>query len=1443
MPQISKLALSRFVRTECKRQLRFHLSPATKAYRAEREAEGMPPKQPPRPGFEYLVDAGKEWEAAKVADLAKTLHESKGESEAAVIGEQYEDELGRLRYREIELAKHLPRAHAPCFIVEGVFDIGPTFERALDIEAQRQELRLDYARLRPDLLEVAAPGTFDSGARVAPDGRVEPLDPSDDRVQLRAIDIKLTAEPSPAHFSEVTLYSMALAGWLEDRGLAQKYVVVPEAALWPGSHEASSLVRRFREIVDGGGTPTFEELREALVEDLEVAPFEVFSGRVRQFLVTDVPEVLSAPWRELPWHVDARCIGCDFLGHPWLKDGKSTAHPDHCRPTAETAHHLSRVAFISRGACDVLRERGVADVTALSTLTPADDHFEHHHLLQATRTVISGRAQALEGGEAHIPDRSGTSAVMPKWAALRIYLTADFDVGSAITLAFGLKAFWVEPKPFGSKDERKTKAWKPKVFVVDQKSIHAEERELLALLDELRKIMTDPDVIGSKPPTTIQFYIWDRIQQEHLARVIGRHLTTILNRKTLAHLAWLFPPEELLPNPDQETRRSPITVVKEVVRNILAAPIPHYYTLLQVARMYHPDDLPEKVAAFSVHPLFEDQLSEQVPSERAHEIWARLTEPRHWFEQQRTLVATIERRLGALEAVVKRLESDLRDQLGQNAAKLDIQAPRRLNGASWDGQLWYAFARLNAALAELEIHQIRAMPPQEREARFRSAWLRRRLSGDGEREALQTLGLENRTFRWVYVMDERSKEVKLREGDFNLCLSPRMKSGFLDRTWAGFIKKTPLAPKSFAGWEYRTTMDAMTSVTVAGLDRDRRLIALDLSGREPATMETLERHGLADFSRNVSLDPTASDFFTRKLKAVLRAIGTPAVARDDPLVRRATGLTNQRRGRETRHTPAADVLWEAAKLHAEPVERELAGARAALEARAGALNDSQWAAWEAALTRRLQLIWGPPGTGKSRTLRAIALGAIIEAVQNKRTLRVLIAGPTYNAMDNVLLEVHGSLGELIPEAHVDLFRVRSAFHLPDSSVPEKIDVEINKSKPSPRLKRMMARLKSGEGVTVVGATPEQTFNLLSIDNMRKDDLKSLEGLFDLILLDEASQVDVGHAILIFAALAEGGSVVVAGDPMQLPPIHQAEAPLELEAMVGSTYSFFKEIHRIHDQKLTVNYRSNETIVAFERSAGYPRELRSSSPELRLRLVSELPAGGSPPKGWPLHLAWSGAWARLLEPSEPATCFVYREGRSSQWNPFEARSVASVVRLLVGRLARGLDGELDPVSGAPIPSSDEPYDDEGFWGRGVGIVTPHRAQQALIVSQLQRAFPGVEPALIRGAVDTVERFQGQQRDVIIASFALGDQDAIRDEDEFLLSLNRFNVMASRARAKLIVFVTQELVDYLSSDLDVLRGSRLLKSFAELFCTTRQKMELPFRGVDGETHRVVGELRSA
>ncbi len=66
----------------------------------------------------------------------------------------------------------------------------------------------------------------------------------------------------------------------------------------------------------------------------------------------------------------------------------------------------------------------------------------------------------------------------------------------------------------------------------------------------------------------------------------------------------------------------------------------------------------------------------------------------------------------------------------------------------------------------------------------------------------------------------------------------------------------------------------------------------------------------------------------------------------------------------------------------------------------------------------------------------------------------------------------------------------------------------------------------------------------------------------------------------------------------------------------------------------------------------------------------------------------------------------------------------------------------------------------------------------------------------------------------------------DAREFLYSLNRFNVMASRARAKLIIFTTRSLVDHLADDAEVLEESRLLKNFAELFCQDPLSIKLGF-----------------
>ena len=172
-------------------------------------------------------------------------------------------------------------------------------------------------------------------------------------------------------------------------------------------------------------------------------------------------------------------------------------------------------------------------------------------------------------------------------------------------------------------------------------------------------------------------------------------------------------------------------------------------------------------------------------------------------------------------------------------------------------------------------------------------------------------------------------------------------------------------------------------------------------------------------------------------------------------------------------------------------------------------------------------------------------------------------------------------------------------------------------------------------------------------------------------------------------------------------------------------------------------------------------------------------------------------------------------------------MAALPWLLHGRAGAPARDERDPpTAGSGTARARAADDAEEFWERGAGdrhaaprpAGADRRSPQRGLRADRRRA--GAD----RGAVDTVERFQGQQRDVILASFALGDPDAIFDEDEFLLSLNRFNVLASRARAKLIVLVSQEIVDHLAGDLDTLHESRLLKLYANSFCRHGAPMQL-------------------
>jgi len=93
--------------------------------------------------------------------------------------------------------------------------------------------------------------------------------------------------------------------------------------------------------------------------------------------------------------------------------------------------------------------------------------------------------------------------------------------------------------------------------------------------------------------------------------------------------------------------------------------------------------------------------------------------------------------------------------------------------------------------------------------------------------------------------------------------------------------------------------------------------------------------------------------------------------------------------------------------------------------------------------------------------------------------------------------------------------------------------------------------------------------------------------------------------------------------------------------------------------------------------------------------------------------------------------------------------------------------------------------------GLDIVVPHRAQKALLQTRLPH---------LTSAVDTVERFQGGEWDLMIVSATVSDLAYAQSESDFLLEPRRLTVAVSRPKRKLIVLASQALFTLMPTDLD-------------------------------------------
>ena len=205
-------------------------------------------------------------------------------------------------------------------------------------------------------------------------------------------------------------------------------------------------------------------------------------------------------------------------------------------------------------------------------------------------------------------------------------------------------------------------------------------------------------------------------------------------------------------------------------------------------------------------------------------------------------------------------------------------------------------------------------------------------------------------------------------------------------------------------------------------------------------------------------------------------------------------------------------------------------------------------------------------------------------------------------------------------------------------------------------------MEENESVSIVASTVDQLYKL--------GDPARCAPLFDIVLIDEASQLDVAHAVVAFSKLAADARVVVVGDDKQMSPIHPLEAPDGLEHLLGSVYDFFRHYRRhagpqfaIAPVMLNRSFRSNREIVEFVREAGYGDDLEAAAANSGLRLSTVQDVETALPADWSEQLPFSAHLARILDPVDPLVAVVHNDRFSSQRNDAEADLAAALILVL------------------------------------------------------------------------------------------------------------------------------------------------------------------------------------
>lgn len=447
------------------------------------------------------------------------------------------------------------------------------------------------------------------------------------------------------------------------------------------------------------------------------------------------------------------------------------------------------------------------------------------------------------------------------------------------------------------------------------------------------------------------------------------------------------------------------------------------------------------------------------------------------------------------------------------------------------------------------------------------------------------------------------------------------------------------------------------------------------------------------------------------------------------------------------------------------------------------------------LSTRVNLVHGPPGTGKTTTTAFAILLRLVDHLEPGDT--VLMSGNTHRSVDNLLdriAEVEDEFRDIAERLGFD--------------VPELTLVKVDSEGPGGRVVetgtsgniRELDRYRGG-GVLLIGGTVSGVLKQMrTLDGSATFGGDSREFYADELIVDEASMLVFPHFLALSTTVARDGRILLAGDHRQLSPIvahdweEEDRPPVELYQPYSSA---FEAVHDLadHDDIGSDSIRLSRLEYTFR----LPPVIRALISQLYrsyddTELEGEL--ADAPPdvadNEDPLTSVWEQDTGLFL--------LTHDERESRVSNPFEADIIEQLLE---------------------SPAADELDDDS------VAVLTPHTAQRSHLQERLEEQLDG--PVDV---VDTVERLQGGEAENIIVSATASDPTAIGLNEEFLLDLNRSNVAFSRTESRLIVICSQALLNHIPPEVEEYNAAMLWKSLRSICSIQRGQV-----GIDDHQIRML------